>query len=235
MPRRASDSALFVKFSTQSILNKAKSYGEKILDNDNKLHEEIIGAGHPVHDNVDYVLIQIPGDRDNIIERPVTACDKKLLEPGTKLFRDCHARKNLDDRPMLEECDVHRFFDEYEAFRSGKEEQATGTNLREWPGMDRASADDLAYFRVYTVEQLAELNDSKAAKFFALRQRARDYLDAAKKVGAVTNVRAELDARDRAAAEKDRQIAAMQEQIAQLVAGQKAAAAAAAEKGKEKR
>lgn len=223
MARRASDSALYVKFSTRSVLNQAKSYGEKILDNENKLIGEIVGAGHPVHDNVDYIMIQIPGDKDNIPDRPISCCDKKLLLPGAKLDRNCRARRGLDDQPMIEECDVHRFFDEYEAFRSGREDQMVGTSLKDWPGIDRATADDLAYYKVVTVEQLAELNDSNATKFHSLRQRARDYLEAAKKSSAVVNMRAELDARDRALALEREQRLAMQKQIDDLIAAQTAA------------
>lgn len=214
MPRRATDASLFVKFSRKSVLNEAKSYGETILDNENKVHSQVEGAGHPIHENVDYILIQIPGDRDNIVERPVTSCDKKLLVVGAKLNPSCRVRKGLDDKPMLEECDVHRFFDEFSAFKSGQADQQIGTDLKGWSVIDPASVEDLAYFKVYTVEQLAEMNDSNSGgKFSSLRQRARDFLETAKKGAPTLQLRAELDA-------KDRQVAAMQEQINQLLAAQ---------------
>lgn len=214
MPRRASDASLFVKFSRRSVLNQAKSYGEKILDNDNEVVEEIVGAGHAVHDNVDYILIQIPGDRDNIIERPATSCDKKLLEVGAKIHQNCRVRKGVDDRPMLEECDVHRFYDEFVAFKSGQEVQQVGTDLKGWAGVDPASVEDLAYFKVYTVEALAEMNDSHAGgRFSSLRQRARDFLETAKKGAPTLQMRAELDA-------KDAQLKALTERLAALEASQ---------------
>ncbi len=210
MPRRASDANLFVKFSRRSVLNQAKSYGEIILDNDNKVFSQVEGAGHPVHENVDYILIQIPGDRDNIVERPATSCDKKLLEVGAKMHQNCRVRKGLDDKPMLEECDVHRFYDEWTAFKSGQEEQQIGTDLKGWSAIDPASVEDLAYFKVYTVEQLAELNDSNAGgKFSSLRQRARDFLETAKKGAPTQQMRAELDA-------KDAQLKALTERLAAL-------------------
>jgi hypothetical protein len=220
MPRRPQDAHLFVKFSRRSVLNQAKSYGEKILDNNNNVVEEITGAGRPIHDNVDYIYISIPGDRDNIVERPVECCDKRLRAVGAKLTPLCRARLGPDDKPMLEECDVHRFFDEFFAFKSGQEDQQVGQDLKGWPGIDPASIEDLAYFKVHTVEQLAAMNDSNVGQFFALRQRARDYLDEAKKGAASINVRAELDASAKALqAERDAR-QALEKQVAELIAAQ---------------
>jgi len=182
MPRRERDKNLFVKFESRAVLNEIKSYGAEIRNNDGELIETIKGADRPIVDNVDYVHIEIPGDRGCIAERPVTACDKKLLATGVDLsrFQTCRARKGLDDQPMVDECDVHRFFDEYAAFKSGQEAAPDGTALKAWPGIDRASVEELAYFKVYTVEQLAGMNDSNAMPFIQLRERARDYLKKAK-------------------------------------------------------
>jgi hypothetical protein len=215
MPRRPQDSALFVKFTRRSVLNQAKSWGEKILDNENKVIEDIKGAGHPVHENIDYVEITIPGDRDNINLRPVMVCDKQFLEPGARITPQmaCRARVGADDKPMLEECDPHRFPEEFAAFKSGQEKQTEGIDLKAWPGIDPASVDDLSYFKVHTVEQLAAMNDSNVGQFHCLRERAREYLESAKK----SATRADVEA-------KDAQLKAMQEQINQLLAAQKAPA-----------
>lgn len=220
MPRRPQDANLFVKFSRRPVLNQAKSYGEKTVDNNNNVIDEVVGVGHPVHDNVDYVYISIPGDRDNIVERPVECCDKRLRIKGAKITPVCRARLGPDDKPMLEECDVHRFFDEYIAFKSGQEDQQIGQDLKGWPGIDPASIEDLAYFKVHTVEQLAAMNDSNVGQFHTLRQRARDYLEEAKKGAASINVRAELDARDRALAAEREKREALEKQVAELVAAQ---------------
>lgn len=179
MPRRDTDKNLFVKFETKAVLNQQKSYGEEIRDNDGKVIEVIEGAGRPMVDNIDYVHIEIPGDRGSINERPVAACDKRLLAAGIDLakFPVCRARKGFDDKPMIDECDVHRFFDEYVAFKAGKEEVPEGTALRMWAGIDRASVEELAFFKVYTVEQLASMNDSHAVPFLQLRERARQFLE----------------------------------------------------------
>lgn len=231
MPRRPQDSSLFVKFSRRSVLNEAKSWGAKILDNENKVIETIEGAGRPIHDNIDFVHIEIPGDRDNIIERHVTCCDKELLKPGAKLAPHCRARLGFDDRPMIEECDVHRFFDEYERFKGGQEHHEEGTDLKSWTGLDAATAEDLAYFRVHTVEQLAAMNDSNVGQFHSQRQRARDFLAEAKKGQASVNVRAELDASARAlATERDARLA-LERQVQELLAAQPKPSATAKAKG----
>lgn len=231
MPRRPQDANLFIKFSRRSVLNQAKSYGEKILDNNNNVVEEIVGAGRPIHDNVDYVHIEIPGDRDTINDRPVQCCDKRLLQKGAQLTPVCRARLGPDDKPMLEECDVHRFLEEFIAFKSGQEEQQIGQDLKGWPGIDPASVEDLAYFKVHTVEQLAAMNDSNVGQFHTLRQRARDYLDEAKKGAASINVRAELDARDKALENEREARKALEKQVQELIA-QSAKAAEKSAQGK---
>lgn len=197
MPRRQNDSALFVQFSRRGILNEAKSFGLTILDNNNNVHEVIEGAGRPILDNIDYIHIEIPGDRENIVERPVTCCDPKVLTGETKPSLGCRARKGLDDKPILEECDVHRFFDEYTAFKAGQADQQIGTDLKGWSGIDPASCEELAFYKVYTVEQLAEMNDSLVGRYLALRTRARDFLESSKKSAADMNARS-----NRAAVEK---------------------------------
>jgi len=221
MPRRPQDAKLYVRFSTREVLNEAKSYGAEIRDNDNNVIEIIKGAGKPVHDNVDYVNITIPGDRENIVDRPVMCCDKKLLEPGAKLtpMLACRARKGFDERPMYEECDVHRFIDEFSAFRAGQEEQTVGTDLKLWPGIDRASVADLAFHHVYTVEQLAELNDSNTGpRFLALKTRAKEYLDRAAKDAN----KAQQQAVEKALSDERDARKALEKQVAELIAAQTA-------------
>lgn len=218
MPRRQSDTALFVQFTRRGILNEEKSYGFTHLDNDNKVHEVIEGANRPVHENVDYIHIEIPGDRENIVERPVTCCDPKVLSGENKPSLNCRARKGLDDRPMLEECDVHRFFDEYCAFKEGQADQQTGTDLKGWPGIDPASVEDLAYHKVYTVEQLSEMNDSNLGRYLQLRTRARDYLAKAKAGAADMNARSQREAVERALEEERAARKKLEAQVAELVA-----------------
>lgn len=212
MPRRKEDESLFVRFERKSVLNKARSYGETILDNENKVAHEIKGSGKPEYDNVDYILLQIPGDKDCVPHRPATFCGgAKAIGDPEAWAQPCRAPADGLGRPRLDECDVHRFPDEWARYKAGQTEQTTGTPLRNWPGIDPASVDELAYYKVYTVESLASINDSNAEKFFALRQRAKDFIEASKKTVGAQQFRSELDA-------KDRQLKAMQDQINQLLA-----------------
>jgi hypothetical protein len=214
MSRRNEDAALFVRFERKSVLNKARSYGETILDNENKVATKIEGSGKPEFDNVDYILIQIPGDKDCVPHRPATFCGGAQHINDPEVWRGpCRAPPDTNGKPRLEECDVHRFQDEWERYKAGQTEQTIGTPLRSWPGIDPASVDELAYHKVYTVEQLAGINDSNAEKFFSLRQRAKDFLEAAKKAIGVQQFRAEMEA-------KDQQLKALQDQVNQLIAGQ---------------
>lgn len=194
MPRRKCDSALFVKFSLKGIVNEHKSWGHVWLDNENRPHEVIEAANRVVSDDVDYVHIEIPGDRENIVDREVMCCDKRLLVPGAKLSPQCRARKDVFDNPMLEECDVHRFFDEFVAYKSGQAEQQVGTALKLWAGINPSAVEELAFYKVYTVEQLAEMNDSLVGTYLQLRQRARDYLDRSKDEASTVNARAAKEA-----------------------------------------
>lgn len=146
--------------------------------------------GRPIFADTEYVEITVPGDKGNQIDRPA---------------RD-------DDR--------QRFPRQYAAFKSGKGETHNGTPLSEWPQVTRSQVEELAYFRVKTVEQLAELSDGNARNvgpILALRQKAKDFLEKAKGGAVESRLRAELD-------ERDSKLAAMQAQIDALIADKKAPA-----------
>lgn len=233
MPRRPSDSALFVKFNRRPVLNEHKSWGHVWLDNENKVAETIEGANRPIHDNVDFVHIEIPGDRENVIDRPAMCCDKKVLSGELPLTPNCRARKGFDDKPMLEECDVHRFYDEYSAYKAGQADQQTGTDLKGWPGIDPASCEELAFYKVYTVEQLSEMNDSNVGRYLALRTRARDYLENAKKDAAGANASAQKEALDKALSEEREARKKLEAQVQELIAAQAKLSAKSGMKAKD--
>lgn len=231
MPRQERDAALFVRFESKSVLNKAKSWGEEIMGivgDKNVVVDKIVGADRAVHENIDYILIQIPGDKDCVPHRPATFCaGRERLNDREAWDAPCRAPTDQNGKPRLSECDVHRFLDEWKRYKAGSAQQTEGASLKDLPGMDPATLDDLAYFKVVTIEQLAGLNDSNVGAFFDLRQRARDWLAASKKADTAATVRAELEAEKQAAKARE---AAMQKQIDELLAGQAKAAQAAKEK-----
>jgi hypothetical protein len=132
----AGDKSLYVQFYMHFNENQTKSQE----------------AGRPVFDDCEFVKIFSPGDRTNIIDRPVRESDK-LRFPG-----------------------------QYAAFKANKEQQASGTPLAEWPIVSRSMAEELKYLGFHTVEQIAEANDGAVAKHAGLtnlKVKARAYLELA--------------------------------------------------------
>jgi hypothetical protein len=156
--------------------------------------EKSAEAGRPVFEDVEYVEIFTPGDKLNIIDRPVRDADRQ------------------------------NFGNIYSAFKTGAEAKLEGTPLTEWPGITRAQAEELAFFKVRTVEQLASISDTNASSMgpiLAIRQKARDYLERAAGSAPMDKVRAELAARDNELEVLRRQLKEQADAIAELRKGKK--------------
>jgi hypothetical protein len=102
-------------------------------------------------------------------------------------------------RPATQ-ADIARFREHYDMFmRRTDDEQLVGTPLAEWPQMPRSRVEELAYLKVKTVEQLANMSDTNMQNFMGLhqlKQQAQEWL--AKSSGA------------------DAKIAALEAQIAEM-------------------
>jgi hypothetical protein len=113
--------------------------------------------GRPIFEDREFVRIIIPGDRRSMAVEPVSEEHKA------------------------------RWPREYEAFRIGREAPLEGTPLSEWPVslMSPARVQELAYFNLRTVEQLAAVNDAQLQNLGMgsreLRERARTWLEVAEK------------------------------------------------------
>ncbi len=104
--RTAGDDKLVVMFYQGVMKNEAESAKE----------------GRAIFDNVDFIKIFLPGDRNNIVERPVSADDKV------------------------------RFAEKYKRYKESKEsEEGSGTPLAEWPIITRSMAEELRYLGFRTV------------------------------------------------------------------------------------
>lgn len=90
--------------------------------------------GRPVHENVPYVRIHIPGDRNNTPDRPVKDEDKQ------------------------------RWPDQWRKFELLGEQAPEGTPLEEWPYLDRARVYDLKAQNIQTIEQVAALDDGAISR-----------------------------------------------------------------------
>jgi hypothetical protein len=152
-------------------------------------------AGRPVYDNVEYIELVTPGDKLNIPHRPVRAHDRR-------------------DWPR-----------EYAAFKAGIQDVPSGTPLSHWPPISKAEVEELAYFKVRTVEQLAEMTDANAQNLPGnLRRRikqAQDFLSQAATGARTVELREELEKRDG-------EIELLKRQMAELLARQQVQAPAPA-------
>lgn len=156
-------------------------------------------AGRPVFDDIEFVEINVPGDRKNVVHRRVTEEVRR------------------------------RWPREYAAFKAQGDIAKEGWPLDEWSGVTRSQVEELKFFKVFTVETLAELPDDALQRVspmggFALREKAVRALETAKGAAPAEKLAAELAERDATISQMNETIAAMQAQIAQLAAGQGAPA-----------
>jgi hypothetical protein len=140
--------------------------------------------GRPIFDDVEMVEIMVPGDRLNIVHRLVRDDERKRW-PGA-----------------------------YRAFKADQDAPLNGTPLDQLPGMTKGRVEELKYFHVRTIEQLAGMPDDllmKAAPMDgrALRDKALRWVD--NTAGAEKEER--LAAENRA---KDEKISIMERDLAQM-------------------
>lgn len=108
--------------------------------------------GRPIYKEVPYIQIMTPGNKDSIIVRPATDMDKRRFPEH---FRKFQARST--------------------------EDHVEGTRLEEWPAVTRSQVEELKFFNIQTVEQLAGAPDSNIQGIMGvglLKQKAKTYLEA---------------------------------------------------------
>lgn len=103
-----------------------------------------------------------------------------------------------------------RFPSEYKAFKDGQQAAVTGTPLSIWPYLKPADVKNLEHQGIRTVEQLASLSDSVPG-MQSLKVRAKEFLAAAKDTAKAGVLQDEL-------AQRDAQLAAMQQRLDSLMA-----------------
>jgi hypothetical protein len=90
--------------------------------------------------------------------------------------------------------DKKRFAQQYAAFKAGETEQVSGTPLVEAPWITRSQVEELAYVRIRTIEQLANVGDDVCTRIpglFKLKQRAQAMAESAEKQAPFTKMQAE--------------------------------------------
>ena len=126
-------------------------------------------AGRAVYEEIDYIRIHVPGDKSSVVERPAN------------------------------QQDIFRFQERYNKWKAGQEEAVSGTPLSALPGMNPSKVEEYKFFKLVTVEQLAEANDNLGAKFMSFqqdKQRAKAFLEVAKNNAPIEKMNEELAKRD---------------------------------------
>lgn len=184
-----------VRFYVKSVENKLLSWGgdvmEEVVNADGTVgvvRKRIKGAGHPIFEPIEYVELRGPG------ESKFTIIDTPAHRNGYK----------------------HKYARQYAAFKRGEKAHLIGLPLADWPGCNRADADNAAQKDIHTVEQAASAPDGVIPS--VLRQRARDYLEASKGLAPLTEMRAALASRDAEMAARDEAMLSMQKQMAEQAA-----------------
>lgn len=126
-------------------------------------------AGRAIYEERDFIRIHVPGDKLTVIHRQVT------------------------------EQDAQRFATRYQKWKSGQSEAVSGTPLSALPGMTPAKVEEYKFFKLVTIEQLADANDNLGQKFMSFnsdKQAAKRFIEATKGNAPIEAMNAELQKRD---------------------------------------
>lgn len=126
-------------------------------------------AGYHVIEEEEFIEIRVPGSQD-FVHRPIRPSDKEAYPA------------------------------QYVAWKKNQAEPLTGTPLSMWAAMRGNQVKEAEYLSIRTIEELAQLADVNLQKlgpgWVDLRQKARDYLKAAKDGSVLVKMRDELKERD---------------------------------------
>ncbi len=195
------DKLLAVRFTVEKRLNHALM--TRVQDT-NRAHEERA------------VLLEHAGKFDGATEER----SKKL--PDTPIYREIEfvtihvpGDKTFSIHRPVMAADKRRFRERYEAFKAGRGEPVEGTPVDLLPEISPKQVEDLKYVSVTTIEQLAKVADSSPLMTMmggvGLKQRAAAWVQKNRKSSVVNQT-------NEALAERDAQIAKLQEQVAALIA-----------------
>ena len=98
-------------------------------------------------------------------------------------------RDSIVDREVFP-VDIQRFPKAWERYQAGQA-QDDGTPLGSWPLIDAAMVEDLRYYKITTIEGLAELSDvalQRIGPLTDMRNKARQFLQAAKDNSVLTKL-----------------------------------------------
>jgi hypothetical protein len=154
--QHGTDSGLFVRFETKAIQDEEASTLE----------------GRPIFRDVDFIIINIAGDKLTVHERPVDLVGNNRVPP-----------------------DNIRFPRQWEAFKAKQTQPLNGTPITEWAPISKSLAMELKGMNIHTVEALAAVSDANLKWMGAreLREKASAWLEKAKQGGDVSQLVAQLE------------------------------------------
>ena len=144
--------------------------------------------GRPIYLDRDFITIIVPGDKHSVVMR------------------------------QARDVDIKRFPRQFEAYKQGKEEQQQGTPLGLMPWMSPGRVEEYKFFKIVTVEQLANAADEGGKNFMGFQQdklKAKEYMDAANRGVGAQELEDQL-------AKRDNELAELRAQMDELLAAKSA-------------
>ncbi len=144
-------------------------------------------AGRAVYEEQDFVRVHVPGDKSSVIVKP------------------------------MNDFNIARFRTKYEKWKTTQGDVVTGTPLSALPGMTPAKVEEYKYFKVMTVEHLADAPDNLGQKFMSFqgdKAKAKAFLQVAAGNAPIEKMNAEL-------AKRDEEIETLKAQMAALMSNTK--------------
>lgn len=143
----------------------------------------------PIYDEVEHVRILIPGSKDAVVDKPVTSIEKARFR---KLYTQWKEKEAVD---------------------------FSGTPLESCTWISRSQVEEMKYFNVRTLEQLAGMADVHAQKFAGigmLRDRAKVFLAQAEKGKAASDLAEAVKAQKQENEDLREQLKGLQETMARM-------------------
>ena len=114
--------------------------------------EKSLAENRPIFEERLFIKIDIPGDMSQRIHRRAKEYDKQRFPIHWQRFNE----------------------------RTGDQELASGMPLAEWPQISRSQVEELTFYKIHTVEQLAAVADGNLQNMMGavlLKQKAKEYLE----------------------------------------------------------
>lgn len=159
------------------LLDAAHKFDEAKAEREKKLSEE------PVYRDIEFISINMPGDKTFAIHRPVNAADRR------------------------------RFRTKYEAWKTSQGMPVEGTPIEQLPEISLTQTEQLKYVGITTIEQMARVSDGSPIMSMmggvGLKQRAAAWVQKNRKASIVNQTNEALKERDAQIAKLQEQVASL--------------------------